>query len=397
MRVLQITAYSGWGCTGRIVIGIHNALISQNKECAIAWGRINTAADTVTTIKIGNKFDQNMHGLYTRITDKCGFGSQTVTRKFLKEIDEYAPDLIQLHIMHGYYINLEILFKYIKKKNIPVVWTFHDCWAFTGHCPYFDLAHCEKWKTGCYDCEQKRHHPTSLVFDNSKWNWEKKKELFTKIPNLTIVTPSEWLAGLVRQSFLKGCRIEIINNGINLGDFAPMKSDVREKYGLENKKIVLGVSSSWSKSKGLDDFIQVAEKLPKEYQVVLIGLNREKIKTLPDSIVGIQRTDNIEELAAFYSEANVFVNPTYEDNYPTTNLEAIACGTPVVTYRTGGSAEIVEKTGYGIVVEQGDIKELIKAIVTVRKEDIKGKYNHLLSQELRFAEYVELYRRILGE
>ena len=397
MRVLQITAYSGWGCTGRIAIGIHNALISQNQECAIAWGRINTAADTVTTIKIGNKFDQNMHGLYTRITDKCGFGSQAVTRKFLKEIDEYAPDLIQLHIMHGYYINLEILFKYIKKKNIPVVWTFHDCWAFTGHCPYFDLVHCEKWKTGCYDCEQKRHHPTSLVFDNSKWNWEKKKELFTKIPNLTIVTPSEWLAGLVRQSFLKGCRIEVINNGINLGDFAPMKSDVREKYGLENKKIVLGVSSSWSKSKGLDDFIQVAEKLPKEYQVVLIGLNREKIKTLPDSIVGIQRTDNIEELAAFYSEANVFVNPTYEDNYPTTNLEAIACGTPVVTYRTGGSAEIVEKTRYGIVVEQGDIKELVKAIVTVRKEDIKGKYNHLLSQEFRFAEYVELYRRILGE
>ena len=182
MRVLQITAYSGWGCTGRIAVGIHNALINQNQECAIAWGRINTAADTVTTIKIGNKLDQNVHGLYTRITDKCGFGSRATTRKFLKEIDEYAPDLIQLHIMHGYYINLEILFEHIKKKNIPVVWTFHDCWAFTGHCPYFDLIHCEKWKTGCYDCEQKRHHPTSLIFDNSKWNWEKKKELFTEIP-----------------------------------------------------------------------------------------------------------------------------------------------------------------------------------------------------------------------
>ena len=397
MRVLQITAYSGWGCTGRIAEGIHNALIKQNQEGTIAWGRVNTAAENVRTIKIGNKFDQNMHGLYTRITDKCGFASKIVTKNFLKELDEYNPDLIQLHIMHGYYIDLENLFKYIKKKNIPVVWTFHDCWAFTGHCPYFDLVHCEKWKTGCHHCQQKYHHPASLIIDNSTWNWNKKKELFTGIKNMTIVTPSKWLAELVKESIFKDYSIEIINNGINLGDFMSMKSDVREKYKLKNKKIVLGVSSSWSKSKGLDDFIQVAEKLPNEYQVILIGLSREKIKTLPDNILGIQRTDYLSELAAFYSEADVFVNPTYEDNYPTTNLEAIACGTPVVTYQTGGSVEIIEETGYGIVVEQGNIRELIKAIVTVRKEDIKGKYNHLLSQELRFAEYVELYRRILGE
>ena len=311
MRVLQITAYSGWGCTGRIAVGIHNALINQNQECAIAWGRINTAADTVTTIKIGNKFDQDVHGLYTRITDKCGFGSQTVTRKFLKEIDEYTPDLIQLHIMHGYYINLEILFEYIKKKNIPVVWTFHDCWAFTGHCPYFELVHCEKWKTGCYDCEQKRHHPTSLVFDNSKGNWQKKKELFTEIPNLTIVTPSEWLAGLVRLSFFKGCRIEVINNGINLNDFKPTTGTIIDKLQIGDRKVILGVSSTWAKSKGLDDFIQLASLLPKTYVIVLVGLTKQQKEELPNTIVGIERTDSVKELAELYTLASVFVNPTY--------------------------------------------------------------------------------------
>ena len=180
MRVMQITAFSGWGCTGRIALGIHNALKAENHESLIAWGRRNTVPEEIETIKIGSKIDQQIHGLYTRFTDKCGFASKRVTRTFLKKIEEYKPDLIQLHILHGYYINLEILFNYIKKHNIPIVWTFHDCWAFTGHCPYFDLIGCEKWKTGCNNCPQKAHHPTSWLMDNSAWNWKKKKELFTK-------------------------------------------------------------------------------------------------------------------------------------------------------------------------------------------------------------------------
>ena len=398
MRVLQITAYSGWGCTGRIAVGIYNALINQNQECAIAWGRINTAADTVTTIKIGNKFDQNVHGLYTRITDNCGFGSQTVTRKFLKEIDEYAPDLIQLHIMHGYYINLEILFEYIKKKNIPVVWTFHDCWAFTGHCPYFDLVHCEKWKTGCYDCEQKRHHPTSLIFDNSKWNWEKKKELFTEIPDLTIVTPSEWLAGLVGQSFFKGCRIEVINNGINLNDFKPTAGTITDRLQIGNRKVILGVSSTWAKSKGLDDFIQLASLLPKTYVIVLVGLTKQQKEELPNTIVGIERTDSVKELAELYTLASVFVNPTYEDNYPTTNLESLACGTPVLTYRTGGSVEAAGNE-YGKIVDQGNVNQLAEYIMSQKWESVTPELCKKKAKEfdenIKFNEYVELYKELI--
>lgn len=343
MKVLQITAFSGWGCTGRIAVGIDNVLKEHGCESAIAWGRTNTAPDTVHTIKIGNSFDQKCHGLYTRITDKCGFASRTVTKEFLKELDEYNPDLIQLHIMHGYYMKLEELFTYIKKKNIPVVWIFHDCWAFTGHCPYFDLVSCEKWKVGCERCPQKKHHPTSWVMDNSKWNWNKKKELFTGLENLTIVTPSEWLAGLVRQSFLEKCRIEVINNGINVDSFKPTYSDIHGKYKIKNKEIVLGVSSSWAKSKGLDDFVELSKMLPSKYQIILVGLTQEQKSNLPDNIIGLTRTDSVQELAELYTAAFVFVNPIYEDNYSTTNLEALACGTPAITYRTGGSVEAVEK------------------------------------------------------
>ena len=273
------------------------------------------------------------------------------------------------HKVHGYYINLEILFEYIKKKNIPVVWTFHDCWAFTGHCPYFELVHCEKWKTGCYDCEQKRHHPTSLVFDNSKWNWGKKKELFTEIPNLTIVTPSEWLAGLVRQSFFKGCRTEVINNGINLNDFKPTTGTIIDRLQIGNRKVILGVSSTWAKSKGLDDFIQLASLLPKTYVIVLVGLTKQQKEELPNTIVGIERTDSVKELAELYTLASVFVNPTYEDNYPTTNLESLACGTPVLTYRTGGSVEAAGNE-YGKIVDQGNVNQLAEYIVSRKWESV---------------------------
>lgn len=400
MRVLQITAFSGWGCTGRIALGIHNALIEQGHESAIAWGRINTAPESVVNFKIGNKLDQQLHGFYTRITDKCGFASKGVTKEFIKQIDEYKPDLIQLHILHGYYINIEALFTYLKEKKIPVVWTFHDCWGFTGHCPYFDLVRCEEWKTGCHDCPQKSHHPTSWLLDNSRWNWKKKKELFTAIDNLIIVTPSEWLAGLVKQSFLKGKEVIVINNGIDTNTFKPTDGDFRKKYQLEDKKIILGVSSTWCKSKGIDDFIELSMKLPDEYKIVLVGLNKNQLKELPDSVLGIQRTDSVQELAEIYTTADVFVNPTYEDNYPTTNLEALACGTPVVTYETGGSVEVAGDK-WGRIIKQGDVEALREYIVNEQWMEISEESCVIrasnFAQENRFEEYVDLYQKVIEE
>lgn len=397
MRILQITAFSGWGCTGRIALGIHNALISEKNESKIAWGRINSAPENVKTIKIGNNYDQKLHGLYTRLTDKCGFGSWKVTEQFIQAIDEYNPDLIQLHILHGYYINLEVLFDYIKSKKIPVVWTFHDCWAFTGHCPYFDLVKCERWKTGCYDCPQKKHHPASWLLDNSKSNWNRKRELYGNYDKLTIVTPSIWLANLVKESFLSSRNILVINNGINLDNFyIRTNSNIKSKYKLENKRIVLGVSSSWAISKGLNDFIELAKVLDNQYQIVLVGLTRDQITKLPSNIVGLARTDSVEELAELYSIADVFVNPTYEDNYPTTNLESIACGTPVVTYNTGGSVEAIEQTGYGSIVAQGNLNELALEIIklsTMKKERINLDF---CNERIKFYEYVQLYKKILS-
>lgn len=397
MKVLQITAFSGWGCTGRIALGIHNALVLEGHESAIAWGRMNTAPENVPAIQVGNKYDQMLHGLYTRITDKCGFGSKRVTKQFLKKIEEYNPDLIQLHIIHGYYINLEILFNYIKEKDIPIVWTFHDCWAFTGHCPYFDFVGCNKWETGCHHCEQKSHHPRSWFTDNSAWNYINKRKLFTGINNMTIITPSEWLAGLVRKSFLKEYNVQVINNGINLNDFKPTEGSFKKNRGIEDKKIVLGVSSTWVKSKGLEDFAELSKKLPKQYVVVLVGLTKEQKDKLPSNMIGIERTDSIKELAELYTAAEVFVNPTYEDNYPTTNLEAIACGTPVITYDTGGSGEIIEKTGYGIIIPKHEIELLAKTIENHEFHVMKSDFEMQLSQELKFHEYVNLYTKIRGE
>ncbi len=391
MRVLQITAFSGWGCTGRIAQGICETLQENGDETAIAWGRTNTAPDTIKTIQIGNHTDQLIHGLYTRLTDRCGFGSKKVTKKFLEEIEQYDPDVIQLHIMHGYYINLEVLFQYLSKKNIPVVWTFHDCWAFTGHCPYFDIVGCEKWIKGCEHCEQKLHHPKSIMLDNSKDNYKRKKELFTGVEKMVVVTPSMWLKKLVEKSFFGKYPVKMIHNGIDTTKFKPTYGDVKKKYQIPDKKILLGVSSTWASGKGMADFAELSKRLPSEYQIVLVGLDEKQLQELPKEIIGIKRTDQVEELAELYTLAYAFLNLTYEDNYPTTNLEAIACGTPVITYETGGSVEIVAETGYGIVVPQGDLNALEQAISKVSEIEIDEIPVEQLEQKEKFKEYMMLY------
>ncbi len=397
MKVLQITAFGGWGCTGRIAQGICETLIANGNEAAIAWGRVNTVPEEIRTIQIGSRCDQLVHGLYTRVTDRCGFGSKCVTKEFLKKIDEFHPDIVHLHILHGYYINLEVLFQYLKEKKIPVVWTFHDCWAFTGHCPYFDMAGCDKWKSGCYSCVQKKHHPKSIFLDNSKTNYCRKRDAFTQIEKLVVVTPSFWLKGIAEQSFFKKYPIKVIHNGINTGEFKPTYGHIKEKLGLTGKKILLGVSSTWAEGKGMADFILLSQRLSADYRIVLVGLTKKQLKALPETVTGIERTDSIKELAELYTAATVFLNLTYEDNYPTTNLEAIACGTPVITYRTGGSPEIVEETGFGQVVMQGNIEEVLQAIPKVEALPMPQRISSYLEQEECFAEYQKLYEELLRE
>lgn len=393
MKILQINSVCGVGSTGRIATDLYKVLEEQGHECKIAYGR-GVAPEGIDSIKIGSNLDNYTHVFKTRVFDKHGFGSVNATKKFIEEVKEYDPDVIHLHNIHGYYINIEILFNYLKESNKPVVWTLHDCWAFTGHCAYFDYVGCDKWKGGCNKCPQKQGYPTSNILDNSKYNYEKKKELFTSVKNMTIVTPSKWLANLVKKSFLDKYPVEVINNGIDLNIFKPTESDFREKYNLQEKFIILGVASVWEERKGLKYFVELSEKLSDEYKIVVVGVTEKQKKELPNNILAITRTNNIKELAQIYTVADVFVNPTLEDNFPTTNLESLACGTPVITFNTGGSHECINnETGY--IVSKDNIEE-IKFYLSRIKDIYSNKCIErakLYDKKSRYNDYINLYMR----
>ncbi len=355
MRMLIINSVCGIRSTGRICKDIADNLSSEGHEVKIAYGRETAPQECQKyAVKIGSNFDQRLHGIKTRLFDVHGFGSKKATAKFLQWADEYDPDVLWLHNLHGYYINIEMLFAWIKNRpNMQVKWTLHDCWAFTGHCAHFVVAKCDKWKTQCFDCPQKKAYPSSYIKDNSKENFIRKKVAFTGVKNMMIITPSKWLGDFVQQGFLREYPIEVHYNTIDTNLFKPIPSDFRERHGLNGKKIVLGVASAWGKNKGLYDFVELSEMLDEKYKVVLVGLSKKQIKGMPENVLALGRTNSVKELAEIYTAADVFVNLSYADTFPTVNLEARACGTPIITYKTGGSPE---SAGEGaIVVEQGDI------------------------------------------
>ncbi|WP_391202996.1 glycosyltransferase [Psychrobacillus sp. L4] len=396
MKVIQINSVCGIGSTGRIATDIHNILIEQGHESYISYGRDNPK-NCDTAIKIGTKYDNYTHVALTRIYDKHGFGSKKATMEFIKKVEEFNPDVIHLHNIHGYYINIELLFDYLKKANKPIIWTLHDCWAFTGHCTHFDYTGCKKWKTGCSDCPEKNSYPASAFIDNSKVNYFKKKDIFNGVKNLTIITPSKWLANLVQESYLRDYPVKVINNGIDLNVFQSTKNNFREKNNLEGKFIILGVASIWSRKKGFEYFLELSSRIKANEIIVLVGVTEKQKKLLPKNVLGINKTNNIKELAKIYSAADVFINPTLEDNFPTVNLEALACGTPVITFETGGSVESID-TNSGFIVEKGDIKGLINSIEKVKEQGkliysthCKNRARELYDKSDKFNEYLQEY------
>lgn len=394
-KLLQINVTANWGSTGKIAESIGIAAINAGWDSYVAYGRWCTTSQS-HLIKIGGRFDMYLHYAEQRIRDNEGLCSRYATKQLVRQIKDLKPDVVQLHNIHDHYLNYRLLFDYLNQTEIKVVWTFHDCWAFTGHCFHFVTKNCEKWKTECRECPMRNVFPKTL-FDMSKENYARKKQLFSSCENLTIISCSDWMANFVEQSFLKDKRIEVIKNGVDLNVFKPLAR--KEIDGIFN---ILAVSNVWNKDKGLFDIYRLRNLLPEKYAITIVGLSAKQRDSLPTGINGIERTQNVNELVQLYSNADVLINPTYADTFPTVNLEALACGTPVVTYMTGGSPEAIDKqTGLG--VEQGDVNGLVTAINDICSKDrtqlgkdCRARAEQYFDKDKCFERYIELYDELLS-
>ena len=398
-KVLQICVEGNRGSNGTMAEGIGELLISKNWESYIAFGRFKRPSKS-KTIQIGSKTGILFHGLLTRLFDLHGLGSIIATYRLVKKIEKIKPDIIHLHHLHGYYINIIILFKYLKKLKTPIVWTFHDCWSFTGHCTHFDHVNCNKWETYCSKCPQLKEYPKTYFIDRSHKNFNLKKRLFGSIKNLTIVSVSSWLDNVVSKSFFTNASREVILNGIDISKFT-ITEKIKKRVHLENKFTILGVATSWNSRKGLSDFKSLSKLLRENEIIVLVGLSKSQIKKLPKKIIGISKTENQLELSDLYNSSDVFLNLSVEETFGLTTAEALACGTPAIVYNSTASPELIDsKTG--IVVKKNDISGLLDAIQEIKS---KGKLFYskscrkravkLFNRDKRFKQYFELYNRLI--
>lgn len=401
MKVYQINVVCGNGSTGRIAVDLSHIIQDVGGESRIAYGR-GKAPNDINSLRMSNKLDLYHHVIMTRLTDKHGLYSYRATKKLIRDISEYTPDIIHLHNIHGYYVNYDMLFTFLKNYNRPVIWTLHDCWSFTGHCAHYDSINCEQWKHECRQCPNLGTYPKTFKKGNTYLNFIRKQKAFSAYEPLILVTPSNWLKKQLESSFLQDKKCVVIPNGIDLNIFTPKKNNIiREKLHLqEEKRIVLGVASAWTINKGYDDFLQLRKILDDSYIFCMVGLNNKQIKKLPKGIIGVKKTNSLQELAAYYSAADVFLNLTYEDTFPTTNIEALACGTPVLTYDTGGSTEIITKE-CGESVQKGNLVAMAECVMRwcsspknsqcciARSKDFDKKKN--------YSKYLSLYESYLQE
>lgn len=394
-KLLQINITANWGSTGKIAEQIGLLAQKHGWDSFIAYGLVSNFSRN-KLIRIGCKVSRYLHYAEQRIFDNEGLCSRYETKKLIRQIKEIEPDVINLHNIHDHYINYKILFQYLNTVDVKVIWTFHDCWAITGHCMHFVTKNCLRWKTGCHDCVMKGEYPNTIL-DRSKRNWLLKNKLFAENKNLTIVACSNWIADFVRESFLKDKYIEVIHNGCDIGVFCPQPRIQSRKFKI------LAVSNVWYPNKGEYDIYKLRSMLPEdEYEIIMVGLTAEQVNKLPSGIKGIKRTQNVKELVKLYSDADVLINPTYEDNFPTVNIEALACGTPVITYKTGGSPEAIDEFT-GAVVEQGNIELMCERIKEYRLNNFKGNHTNdcrkraveKFDKEKCFMKYIDLYNSIL--
>lgn len=408
--LLQIDSCLGVGSTGRISENIGALAKERGWDCYVAHGGRYVGTTKLKSITITSKWGEYIHFAKSLLLDNHGLNSTHETKLFIKKIEKIRPDVVQLHCLHGYYVNYHLLFNYLIDRKIPIVWTLHDCWNFTGHCAHFDVIQCRKWQNQCDHCPLKGDYPASALMDRSEKNFKLKKALFTKVPNLTLVPVSYWLENFVHQSFFEGLpnvRIETIHNGTAISIFKPADAKeitaVKRKFSIpQDNFVAMGCAAPWTDRKGYHDFFELRKVLPDNVTLLMVGLNKNQIKKLPKGIIGVQRTDTVSELATLYSASNVLLNPTYSDNFPTTNIEALACGIPVITYNTGGSPEAIDvKTG--AVCEQGNIEEMAKLCMEMilKSDDIRtacrNRAVELYDKEKCFSYYVNLYDSLVRD
>ena len=390
MKIVQFNITCGVGSTGKICLAVSRLLNERGVENYILFSEENS--DYEYGIKYADRLEIKLEALKSRVFGNYGFNSKALTKKLISKLDEIQPDIVHLHNLHGHGCNLPMLFNYFKEKQIKLYWTFHDCWAFTGYCPHFDMVGCDKWQIQCGECVQKGAY--SFFFDKSAKLYEKKKDLFTGL-DLTIITPSEWLRSQVKKSFLKDYEVKVINNGIDLDVFRPRESDFRKNHGLTDEFLILGVAFNWDERKGIDVFSELASTLPSDCRLILVGTDDNTRKLLPDNVITIDRTENQTQLAEIYTACDLFVNATREDTFPTVNIESLACGTPVLTFDTGGSAEIIDST-CGMAVKKNDTEALINAVTYIKgnnpfTKEACMKRASAYSKEDKFREYTEIY------
>ena len=399
-KLLQINTTLNSGSTGRIAEQISLKAKENGWDCYHAHGGRYVGKSQFPAIQVSSKLDNYFHAFMGEFLGLHGMGSMCATKRFVEKVKELKPDVIHLHNIHGYYINYKVLFDYLAESKTPAVWTLHDCWSFTGHCTHFENAGCNKWKEECGECPLQMAQYKSRLIDRSRKNYLLKKQLYSNLTNVTIVPVSHWLENLVEQSILKRFQIRVIQNGIDLNVFKPTENKIRERFNIpKDKMMVLGVLGSGFVEKGKEEFVELSKQ--DNLQIVLVGLKGDDYYGLPNNIIQLGRTTSQSELAEFYSAADVMLNPTYNDTFPTINIESLACGTPVVTYKTGGSPEILDENT-GIVVQKGDLNALIQALDIIKRNG-KGYYSEAcreravksFNKEERYEDYIKLYEDLI--
>lgn len=403
--ILRFVSGLNEGSIGRTAEQLSQLVQARGWRSFIAYSRLNLGS-TSEVYRVDNRFSTYFHAFLTRMFDMCGYGSYFTTKRLVHVIKKVKPDLIHMHIIHNYDINLKVLFDFLSKSGIPIVWTQHDCWSYTGHCAFYANVQCEKWKTECHHCPKYKSFPNSWFYDGSRRNYNFKKKVFTSVPQdqMCIIAVSDYVKNDLKLSFLNKYRIERIYNAIDTTQFVPLQHlsrKVREQYMLGKGILLMAFATSWTERKGISDYYKLREVLDDKYTIVFVGVKDELKKKLPKGIIGIGNTSSVMELVKLYSTADIVMNLSSEESFGKTTPEGMSCGTPSIVYNCTASPELVdEKTG--VVCEKGDIEGVVNAIQKIlswdKEETIKNCRNRVLSlfaMQKNWNDYLDLYEEMI--